>query len=515
MRNTFKYTVFYLTRERDILIWALAFPIILSTLFSFMFAGLDEAVYATDLGLVVVEDEAWEADEAVVLREVISAVSEPGTAADEVGSLVVPQYVEDEQAAERILAETDAIAYLTVDAQGVPHLHMKLDPSNAMLTSQQTVLKTVLDGAQRTEAAVSGAVEKRIRTDVERAVLEGGFAFGTFDSAAPQAAGSGALSAANPAAPSASDPAASQAASSEASQAFDPAASQAASSEASQASDPAAQTSPDLEALPAFVKDYAQGDSLSPEDVPAATALLSSMNIDVEALVDQALEVADSTLTERVSITSNAPVESERYYYALLGMATLFTASIGVVAVSRTLANTSSLGARRTLGATSRGRVMTATCAAVWMLSFLCLLVAYLYMRFVLGVTFGGKDVACVLALAVSSLTGCTLGAFVGAIPGIPEGGKGGIVTCIACFGSLFAGLYGQACMTLADQVAAAAPWSVYVNPASLIARTFYSLYYYDSMVPYAESLVPLLVMAAVFLAGTALLARRQQHEHI
>ena len=491
MRNTFKYTVFYLTREREILIWALAFPIILSTLFSFMFAGLDEAVYATDLGLVIAEDEAWEADEAVVLREVISAVSEPGTAADEVGSLVVPQYVEDEQAAERTLAETDAIAYLTVDAQGVPHLHMKLDPSNAMLTSQQTVLKTVLDGAQRTEAAVSEAVEKRIRTDVEQAVLEGGFAFGAFDSAASQAAGSGMLSAADPAAP------------------------QAANSGAQQAANSAAQTSPDLEALPAFVKDYAQGDSLSPEDVPAATALLSSMNIDVEALVDQALEVADSTLTERVSITSNAPVESERYYYALLGMATLFTASIGVVAVSRTLANTSSLGARRTLGATSRGRVMTATCAAVWTLSFLCLLVAYLYMRFVLGVTFGGKDAACVLALAVSSLAGCTLGAFVGAIPGIPEGGKGGIVTCIACFGSLFAGLYGQACMTLADQVAAAAPWSVYVNPASLIARTFYSLYYYDSMVPYAESLVPLLVMAAVFLAGTALLARRQQHEHI
>lgn len=499
MRNTFKYTVFYLTRERDILIWALAFPIILSTLFSFMFAGLDEAVYATDLGLVVVEDEAWEADEAVVLREVISAVSEPGTAADEVGSLVVPQYVENEQVAERALAETDAIAYLTVDAQGVPHLHMKLDPSNAMLTSQQTVLKTVLDGAQRTEAAVSEAVEKRIRTDVEQAVLEGGFAFGAFDSTASRAAGSGV--------PSAADPAASQAAGL--------AAPQAANSGAQQAANSAAQTSPDLEALPAFVKDYAQGDSLSPEDIPAATALLSSMNIDVEALVDQALEVAGSTLTERVSITSNAPTESERYYYALLGMATLFTASIGVVAISRTLANTSSLGARRTLGAISRGRVMTATCAAVWVLSFLCLLVAYLYMRFVLGVTFGGKDAACVLALAVSSLAGCTLGAFVGAIPGIPEGGKGGIVTCIACFGSLFAGLYGQACMTLADQVAAAAPWSVYVNPASLIARTFYSLYYYDSMVPYAESLVPLLVMAAVFLAGTALLARRQQHEHI
>ncbi|WP_165045301.1 ABC transporter permease [Adlercreutzia sp. ZJ138] len=451
MWNTFKYTTLYISREREILIWALAFPIILSTLFSLMFSGMDESVYATDLGVVVVEDEAWESDEAAVLREVMDAISEPGTAADKVGSLVAPHYVESEEDARRTLADTDAIAYLIVDEQGAPQLHMKLDPADSSLTQRQTVVKTVLDGALRTKAAVSDAVESHVRADVEQAARSGSFSPETFD----------------------------------------------------------------VQALPTSVENWDQEASLSLDDASAASDVLMYMGIDVEALVEQALAATDAELTERVSITHNKPMESERYYYALLGMATLFTANIGMLGINRILANTSSVGARRTLGAASRTRVMVATCAATWVLSFVCLLVAYVYIRCAIGVTFGGKDAACVLALAASSLAGCMLGAFIGAIPGVSEGGKGGIITVIACFGALFAGLYGQACMSLADHIAAVAPWSVYVNPASLIARTFYSLYYYDSMVPYAESLAMLLVMAVVFLAGTALLARRQQHEHL
>ncbi|WP_165047254.1 MULTISPECIES: ABC transporter permease [unclassified Adlercreutzia] len=451
MWNTFKYTALYLMRDRDLLVWSLAFPIILSTLFSFMFAGLDDTVYATELGLVVVQDEVWESDEAVVLREVVDAVSEPGTAADEVGSLVVPQYVESEEAAQRALAETDAIAYLTVGAQGSPHLHMKLDPADNALTAQQTVVKTVLDGAQRTKGAVTDAVESRVRSDVEQAVTSGAF---------------------SPAA-------------------FDPS------------------------TLPASVKDYEQGTSISSDDVEDASALLLSMGIDVEALVDQALEVADSTFTERVSVTHNAPTESTRYYYALLGMATMFAATIGLVAMSRACPNTSEVGARRVLGAVPRAQVLAATFAVSWVLAFVCLLVAFAYIRLVLGVDFGGQDAACVGAIAASAFTACALGVFVGALPGIPEMAKNGVMTCVTCLSALFAGLYGQACMSLADEIAAAAPWTAYVNPARLISQAFYALYYYDSYQPFLMSVGALVAMAAVLLVAAALISRRQQHEHL
>lgn len=451
MWNTFAYTALYLMRDRNLLVWSLAFPIILSTLFFFMFAGLDDAVYATELGLVVVEDEAWESDEASVLREVIGAVSEPGTAADEEGRLVVPQYVEDEAAAKRALADTDAIAYLVVDEGGAPHLHMKLDPSNGTLTAQQTVVKTVLDGALRTKAAVTDAVESRVRADVERAATAGAFAPAAFD---PQAS-------------------------------F------------------------------ASIKDCEQGASLSPDDVASASALLASAGIDVDALVEQARSVADSTFTERVSVTHNKPTESTRYYYALLGMATMFAATIGLIAMSRACANTSEVGARRALGATPRAQVLAATFLVSWLMAFLCLLIAFAYIRGVLGVDFGGQDVACVGAIAASAFTACALGVFVGALPGIPEMAKNGVMTLITCLSALFAGLYGQACMSLADDIAAAAPWSAYVNPARLISQAFYALYYYDSYGPFLSSVGALVAMAAAFLVAAALISRRQQHEHL
>lgn len=412
MWNTFKYTVIYLARDRDILLWALLFPVILATLFSFMFGGIDGTVYARDIGLVVVEDEAWQLQESVVMREAINSMSEPGTAADEQGSLLRTTFVPDEQAARAALSADGVVAYLVMDAQGSPRLSMKLDPSDASITTQQTVLKTAIDNVRRMESAVAGGVEQRILADM--------------------ASGEG------------------------------------------------------LQALS-----------------------------QVDVLVERAVANLDAELTEQVSLTKNQPTESTRYYYALLGMAAMFGATISLVAMSRARANTSEVGARRALGATSQTRVLLATFAAAWLLSFLCLMVAFAYIRVVLGVSFGGRDVACVAALAMAALVACALGLLVGALPRIPEGGKNGIMTGIACLSALFAGLYGQACMTMADELAAMAPWTEVINPARQISQAFYSLYYYDSYEPFLSALGVLAAMSAVFLAGAALIARRQQHEHL
>ncbi|MFR1637810.1 MAG: hypothetical protein ACLSVD_00755 [Eggerthellaceae bacterium] len=43
MFNVFKGALLALVREKSVFIWSLAFPLILSTMFVFMFANLDEA----------------------------------------------------------------------------------------------------------------------------------------------------------------------------------------------------------------------------------------------------------------------------------------------------------------------------------------------------------------------------------------------------------------------------------------------------------------------------------------
>ena len=76
-----------------------------------------------------------------------------------------------------------------------------------------------------------------------------------------------------------------------------------------------------------------------------------------------------------------------------------------MIAICRTQPNLSALGARRAVGALSRAKTLTATLAASWVLTFACIAIAYLYIRFVAGVDFGGRDAICIAVIAAAALT--------------------------------------------------------------------------------------------------------------
>ena len=71
MFNVFKGALLALVREKSVFIWSLAFPLILSTMFVFMFANLDEAgalkTFNRGLGMVRSVDAA-RADEVEAAR---------------------------------------------------------------------------------------------------------------------------------------------------------------------------------------------------------------------------------------------------------------------------------------------------------------------------------------------------------------------------------------------------------------------------------------------------------------
>lgn len=216
--------------------------------------------------------------------------------------------------------------------------------------------------------------------------------------------------------------------------------------------------------------------------------------------------------TVQVEVTENQPKETVRFYFALLGMAALFGGTLGLIACQRLKPNTSALGARRSVGATSHGRTVAATLAASWCVTFVCLVITYFYMRIVAGIDFGGRDLACVAALGVSALTATALGSAISAIPRLPESAKSGILTGVVCFSSLFAGLYGQPTMELADMISRNAPVVDLVNPASQIAQAFYSIMYYDTYLPLAGHLGILLLMALVLFCLSAQSLRRHRY---
>ena len=219
-----------------------------------------------------------------------------------------------------------------------------------------------------------------------------------------------------------------------------------------------------------------------------------------------------STYTQELAITHSKTRESVRYFYALLGFAALMAAMVGLNAVGRVQPNISPLGARRALSGTSRVRMLVGCISASWVVSFCALMIAFAYIRFVLGVEFGDREGECVLGLAVAALMSTSLGALIGALPGVPFNAKSGILTGLTCLLSLFAGLYGTPAMRLADQIAHDAPWAALVNPAKQVTDLFYSLYVYTDLTPFLQAMGALLVATAVFAFIAGLLMRRQRY---
>jgi len=251
------------------------------------------------------------------------------------------------------------------------------------------------------------------------------------------------------------------------------------------------------------------------EYIHARATFAEIAEADPAALANAAVlqSIADRTdYTQQVSITANPSAQSVRYFYALLGFAALMAAMIALQAIVRTQPNLSAVGARRTVSGISRSRTLAGALLASWVLSFGCLVLAFLYMRFALGIGFGGRDGACLLGLLVASLMTTAFGACIGAIPKLTEGAKGGMLTGITCVLSLFAGLYGTPSLSLADQMARTVPWLVTANPVKKVADLFYSLYFYTSYEPFLTDIAILLALAGIFAVVAAVFMRRQRY---
>ncbi len=395
MTDVFVMTLKTLVRDRGLFVWGLAFPILLSTMFLFMFANLDDLQSFDAVPTGVVADEAWEGS---ALAAVVDELAEPGAAGE--GPLLAVTSYPDAEAARSALFGGEVDGVLSVGADGEPRLAVApTDDSLSAVKVNQTILQSVVSTYARDQA---------------------------------------------------------------------------------------------------LVRDVARTD-------PAALA-------DPARLADA---FTPTGAIEAVSLTRSAPKESVRFYYALFGMAALFGGTIGMTAISRAQPNLSPLGARRALGAMPRVRMLVATLAASWTVAFACLLAAFAYVRLVAGVDFAGREGLCVVGLALAALLATALGTFVGALPKIAFSAKSGIMTALVCLLSLFAGLYGEPCMELADLIAREAPLLAAVNPATVVTDLFYSLYYYDALGPYLVKAATLLAMAAVLIVVSLAFVRRQRYASI
>lgn len=403
MWTTFKATVRTLLLTPSAVIWTLIFPIVLATVFNFMFEPMRSTGSVEAVKVAVVADDAWEDSPFSQVVDTLSEADEP---------LLAVHPVAGEEEARVLLAEGSVAGAYVVDAAG----ESTATPSASAAGAPRIIL-----------APAGSGTSSDASYDVNRAILES--------------------------------------------------------------------------VATSYLQRVALIEDLSAHD-PAALSDPIALDLGVSV--------------REVSFTHAQPDSMVRFYYALLGMASIFAAQLAGESVWRLQPTSSAAGARRAVSGTSRMRLLIPTIGACWAVSTTFLVIAFGYICLTAHIDFSGREGLCLVGIAASSLLSCGIGALVGALPGrMGSDSRRGILTALTCLLSLFAGLYGEPTMELADTVAHVFPAATWLNPVCLIRDLFYTVYYYDTLVPFSLRLAACAGIAAVLLAVSAACMRRSAHEHL
>ena len=388
------YHIRAMLRNNGILIWVVAFPIILATLFMVMFDGMMSNQQAGTIAVGVLADGNYQAPAVEPLRAMLGALAEEGPG--EEAFLALTSYADADEANDALIAR-EVEVLVTVDADGAPQMSV---PPNSLNSTHEAMVQAVLDRYLQSEAAVSELARN----------------------------------------------------------------------------DPAALA--------------------SPEAVAALTADL----------------MGDEAQTAEVSVLRVDPSEMARFYYALLGFSTAMGANVASVLTERLKANLSPVGARCQVSSMQPARQLGAVLIASWVIVFCCLMAAFCYIRFVANVSFAGREALAPVACAACALVSCALGMALWALPWLSANVKDAVLTVGVLVLALPAGLYGEPALGLSDWLTQHMPWLQAINPSVQAANAFYALTYYDSLVPFFQTLGTILAIAAVLFAVAALCMRRQRY---
>lgn len=446
MWTTFKTTVRTLLLTPSAVVWTLIFPIVLATVFNFMFEPMRSTGSVEAVDVAVVADDAWEDSPFSQVVDTLSEADEP---------LLAVHPVATEQEARELIAEGSVAGAYVVDAAG--------NEGNAEQSGSDELDAVDAAGPADAAGAASGSGTAAGSSDVSTSTSSAGSTGAPRIILAPAGSGTG------------SD----------------------ASYDVNRA------------ILESVATSYLQSEALIEELATHDPVALSD-----PTTIENALGLSVSV--REVSLTHAQPDSMVRFYYALLGMASIFAAQLAGESVWHLQPTSSAAGARRAVSGTSRMRLLIPTIGACWAVSTTFLAIAFGYICLTAHIDFSGREGLCLVGIAASSLLSCGIGALVGALPGrMGSDSRRGILTALTCLLSLFAGLYGEPTMELADTVAHVFPAATWLNPVCLIRDLFYTVYYYDTLIPFALRLTACMGIAAALLTVSAACMRRSAHEHL
>ncbi|MDE6103474.1 MAG: ABC transporter permease, partial [Oscillospiraceae bacterium] len=196
-----------------------------------------------------------------------------------------------------------------------------------------------------------------------------------------------------------------------------------------------------------------------------------------------------------------------QYFYNLIAMAAFFGSVSGLYIAINNQGNLSAIAARKCISPTNKLTSITASLLASFVAQVICVSIGITYILFILKVDMGNKIPMVYLSGAVGSLTGVTMGFFIGSFGRLNQNVKMAIsmsVTMLSCF------LSGLMVGNMKTVIETYAPVVNRINPAALISDLFYCLNIYNDYRRYTEKFVTLLILSVVFTIGGFLLTRRK-----
>lgn len=218
------------------------------------------------------------------------------------------------------------------------------------------------------------------------------------------------------------------------------------------------------------------------------------------------------TLVEQVSLGGKTIDGTAQFFYALVAMACLYGAFIGLQAAIALQANLAPLAARRCVTPTHKLSLIIIEMFSCFLLHFINVLVLLIYLRYVLKLDFQGQTDKMLLISLIGSMIGVSMGIFLGSIGRMREEIKIGIIVGVSMALSFLAGLMNADMKYMVDQHI---PIINRINPAALISDAFYCINVYDDQARYTSNLVTLSVMCILLIGISFYMVRRERYDSI
>lgn len=493
MFSMIKYHLVLNLRERTMVFWTLAFPLLLGIFFYFGLGGIDEASAFDTIPVAVVQNKtesvdsstsentdddaseymdvdwsSWEEQADIPDKQEIFAEFMDGIS----GEVIEPVYVTDKAQAEKMLEDGkisgifdltgDEIA-LTVDKNGL----------------EQSILKALLDGFEQQTAILTDAqdeMQPELDARIDRVKNAGEHMKDLGE-------------------------------------------------QAQEIGDKMSQAKTDLEdtAAKERMETYAnqlesiQNDLESGKDEleaakTAVTDYADMMSQKLQGMADS-MKSGSTDYVKEVSLGGRNVSSVAPYYFALVAMACLYMCFLGETAARRTQANISEIGKRISLSPVHRMKVVLSNGISAYLIALVNMALILLFLtKVVHGLDLSMHRGYAILTAVIGCLIGVTFGILIESIGKWSQNIKSAILIGSSIFCAFLAGLM---ISDMKDIIEKHVPIVNRLNPAALIADSFYCICVYDDMGRLQMNLVIMCVMSAAFLIVAWLMTRRVRYDNL